>query len=69
MKDHAVVKREEKVYKILINGKQQDVSINRLKPTYVIDDPERESQQPKKEETRGHKTRYKRTSKLVTFEL
>lgn len=34
---HAVIKRDDKTFKLLIRGKQVTVSIDRLKPAYVMD--------------------------------
>ncbi|GFT99397.1 transposon Tf2-11 polyprotein [Trichonephila clavipes] len=35
---HKVIRRTDKVFTILINGKRKTVSIDRVKPTYVCDD-------------------------------
>ncbi|XP_067217248.1 uncharacterized protein [Linepithema humile] len=37
---YKVLKRNDKVYKLLVNGKPINVSIDRLKPAYTIDDLE-----------------------------
>lgn len=38
---HAVLERSEKVYKILVKGKPVTVSVDRLKPAYILNDSSR----------------------------
>lgn len=52
---HAVMERTDKVYKIMLNGKPVTVSIDRLKPAYILE---------QNEETRiPHETQEKETSR------
>lgn len=46
-KPYALLKKEEKVYRVLINKKLLDISTDRLKSAYTIDKHRQELQQPK----------------------
>uniref|UniRef100_A0A2H1X147 SFRICE_030921 n=1 Tax=Spodoptera frugiperda TaxID=7108 RepID=A0A2H1X147_SPOFR len=37
---HKVIERGDKVYKIVVNGKQVTVSIDRIKPAFILRDPD-----------------------------
>lgn len=37
---HEVLERKGKIYKIIVKGKEQTVSVDRLKPAYVLNTPE-----------------------------
>lgn len=65
-----VLKRGDKTFKIDINGRTDTVSIDRLKPAYILNIPETEAQPPKQvaseSECVPYRTRYGRTVRFRT---
>ena len=43
---HKVIERGDKVFKIMVNGKQVAVSIDRIKPAFILHDPDNTSHSP-----------------------
>ncbi|XP_045449673.1 uncharacterized protein LOC123658281 [Melitaea cinxia] len=54
---HKVLSRDDKVFKILLKGKEITVSIDRTKPTFILSDPTNSEPEPLPDVQKQHTTR------------